>query len=113
VFLDASGELPLSRHELGRIVREAWVRWAELQPHPKESWLVPYHELPECDRDADDDIGEAVARAVMLAIAARNGSPAADDAANDKAKRADRIFEELKTLSTDDFLALFENKSRN
>lgn len=75
---DASGPLPIPLHDLGRIVREAWVRWARLQPSPKPSWLVPYDELCEADRDADDMIGESVARAVMLAIAAREGSPVND-----------------------------------
>lgn len=78
MILDASGELPMPRRELGRIVRESWVRWAEMQPNPKPSWLVPYDELCEADRDADDMIGESVARATLLALAAKNGSPAND-----------------------------------
>lgn len=78
MLLDASGELPISKSDLGRIVREAWVRWAQCQPDPKPSWLVPYDELCEADRDADDEIGMSVARMVALAIAARNGSPAHD-----------------------------------
>ena len=48
---------------LGRIVRETWVNWAKEQPdaggHP--SWLVPWDELPERDREVDRRIGSAVA----------------------------------------------------
>ena len=49
-----------SRDELGRVVREAWVRWAVSRPDPKPSWLVPWEELDEDDREADRQIGEAV-----------------------------------------------------
>jgi hypothetical protein len=48
------------RDTLGRIVREAWVRWARTQPNPKPSWLTSYDGLPEPDREADRQIGEAV-----------------------------------------------------
>lgn len=45
----------------GRIVREAWVRWARTQPNPKPSWLVPYDDLSEPDKEADRQIFEACA----------------------------------------------------
>ena len=61
----------MNRDELGRIVREAWVRWAETQFNPKASWLVPYHELSETDKEADRQIGEAVARWTLIGDAAR------------------------------------------
>jgi hypothetical protein len=48
------------RERLGRIVREAWVRWAKTRPDPKPSWLLSYDELSEPDREADCQIGEAV-----------------------------------------------------
>lgn len=48
------------RDRLGRIVREAWVKWARTQPKPKPSWLVPYDDLSEPDKEADRQIGEAV-----------------------------------------------------
>ena len=79
-YLDASGPLAINRDLLGLMVREAWVRWAKQQPNPKPSWLEPYECLPESDQEADRQIGEAVCRAAMLAIAARNGSPVNDDA---------------------------------
>lgn len=51
-----------NRDELGRKVREAWVRWALTQPDPKSSWLVDYDDLSECDKEADRQIGEAIAQ---------------------------------------------------
>jgi hypothetical protein len=47
---------------LGREVRAAWVKWAEQQPNPKPSWLVPYEELSEADKEADRCIGEWIWR---------------------------------------------------
>lgn len=47
------------RDDGGRVVREAWVRWALTQPNPKPSWLVPYDELSEADKEADRQIFEA------------------------------------------------------
>lgn len=49
------------RDALGRLVREAWVKWALTQTNPKPSWLVPYDELSEPDKEADRQIGEAIA----------------------------------------------------
>lgn len=67
----ASRPLPYGRDTLGRFVREAWVRWAETQPSPKPSWLVPYDELSEPDKEADRQIGEAIARWTLIGDAAR------------------------------------------
>lgn len=61
-----SPELPLERETLGRMVREAWVRWAQTQPAPKASWLVPYDELTEPDKEADRQIGEAIAKWTVI-----------------------------------------------
>jgi hypothetical protein len=55
----------IERDDLGRIVREAWVKWARTQPEAKPSWLIPYDGLPEADREADRQIGEAVADHVL------------------------------------------------
>ena len=40
----------------GRVVRDAWTAWAQQQPHPKPSWLLPYDALSEADREADRQI---------------------------------------------------------
>lgn len=56
---DGSGR----REALGRLVREAWVAWAREQPGPKPSWLVPWEDLDEGQREVDMRIGEAVAAA--------------------------------------------------
>jgi hypothetical protein len=50
----------IGRDDLGRTVRDAWVRWAEIQPHPNLSWLIPYDHLDESHKEADRQIGEAV-----------------------------------------------------
>lgn len=50
----------VGRDLFGRLVREAWVRWAQTQPDPKPSWLVPYDELSEPDKEADRQIGETM-----------------------------------------------------
>jgi len=55
----------INREFLGRVVREAWVKWAQQQPNPKPSWLVPYDELSEPDKEADRQIGEAVTQWVL------------------------------------------------
>lgn len=68
---DGGRPLPFDRDQLGRFVREAWVRWAQTQPNPKPSWLVSYDELDEPDKEADRQIGEAIARWTLIGDAAR------------------------------------------
>jgi hypothetical protein len=70
-LLDGSRPLPIDRETLGRMVREAWVRWALTQPSPKPSWLVPYDALDEPDKEADRQIGESVARFTLIHDAGR------------------------------------------
>jgi hypothetical protein len=65
--------LALTDDDLGTLVREAWVAWAKAQPDPKPSWLVPYHELPEPDRQADRHIGYTLKR-YILAILVMKGT---------------------------------------
>lgn len=71
LLCDANSPLPFSREELGRRVRETWVRWAKEQLNPKPSWLVPWGELSDPDKEVDRRIGEDVARWTMLGLAAR------------------------------------------
>ena len=80
--LDGNRPLPFDRDTAGRLVREAWIRWAETQPNPKPSWLVPYDELAEADKEADRQIGEAIARWTLIHDAA---ALAAADAAMEAA----------------------------
>ena len=62
---DAYGrEAAPDREALGRCVRAAWIRWAQTQPDPKPSWLVPWEELSESHKEADRQMGEAVVEAV-------------------------------------------------
>jgi hypothetical protein len=59
----------MDREALGRLVRETWVQWAREQPDPKPSWLVPWEQLDEGQREVDCRIGEAVAAAEREQIA--------------------------------------------
>lgn len=45
---------------LGQLVRHVWVEWAKGQPNPRPSWLVPWEDLPEPDREVDRCIGAAL-----------------------------------------------------
>jgi len=42
---------------LGKEVRAVWIAWAKEQPHPKESWLTPWEELTEAEKEVDRRIG--------------------------------------------------------
>lgn len=48
------------REEGGKLVRAAWMEWAAQQPSPKESWLVPWEQLSEADKDADRHIWQRI-----------------------------------------------------
>lgn len=51
---------PPTRDELGEMVRDVWIQWAKEQDNPKPSWLVPYSDLSEPDKEADRLIGETL-----------------------------------------------------
>lgn len=53
--------MPDDREPLGRIVRETWVAWAREQYRPKPSWLLPWEELDNGQREVDMRIASAVA----------------------------------------------------
>lgn len=48
------------REFLGRVVRMEWMAWAQEQPVKKPSWLVPWDEMSEADREVDRRIGERI-----------------------------------------------------
>lgn len=79
VSVMASGEpvpagLRVDREALGRRVREVWIEWAREQPSPKGSWLLPWENLAEPDREVDRRIGEALV-AVGVAAASVPAGP--------------------------------------
>jgi hypothetical protein len=88
--LDGNRPLPFDRDQLGRFVREAWVRWALTQTSPKPSWLVPYDNLSEPDKEADRQIGEAIARWTLV-------GDAASQAFNDRSDKLDRAARAVET----------------
>lgn len=65
---DGGQAAPISREELGRLVRETWVAWAAEQPNPKPSWLTGWEQLDHGQREVDMRIGEAIAKAVMTPV---------------------------------------------
>lgn len=48
------------RERLGKRVREIWILWAKEQPNPKPSWIIPWEELSEPDKEVDRRIGAAI-----------------------------------------------------
>ena len=61
------------REPLGRLVRETWVAWACEQRDRKLSWLVPWDNLDDGQREVDMRIGEAVANYALTENAATYG----------------------------------------
>lgn len=45
------------REYLGRLVRAVWVKWASEQTNAKPSWLAPWSELSDPDKEVDRRIG--------------------------------------------------------
>lgn len=66
----STASYPIDREFLGRLVRQAWVAWAQDQPDAKAHWLVTWHGLDERMREVDRRIGEQVA-SVSIAIMER------------------------------------------
>ena len=54
---------PADRDRLGRVVRKARAAWVEQQGF-SSTWVIPWNEMAEIDREADRRIAEAVARVV-------------------------------------------------
>jgi len=58
----------LDREQVGRLVRQTWVRWASEQRRPKKSWLAGWDQLDQGQREVDMRIGEAVASLVRARV---------------------------------------------
>jgi hypothetical protein len=69
----------------GQLVRAAWIAWVQTQPDPKPSWLVPWEELSEPDKEADRVIWETIARPYIKVI-------------RDKQESIDRLRERLEEI---------------
>lgn len=59
-----------TREDLGRLVRKVWIEWAREQPTPKPTWLAPWEELTEAEKDVDRRIGETL---FVLGMGAQHG----------------------------------------
>jgi hypothetical protein len=55
--MEAAG---VTREQLGQTVRRVWVGWAQDQRNPKESWLKPWAELTQDEKEADMRIGQVL-----------------------------------------------------
>ena len=54
--------MSVRREAAGRQVRLAWIAWARTQPDPKPSWLTPWEQLDEPDKEADRLIADRLFR---------------------------------------------------
>jgi hypothetical protein len=64
------------RELVGRLVRQVWVEWARERPDAKPSWLLPWEDLDDGQREVDMRIGAALFGAGRRAgIEARLGEP--------------------------------------
>jgi hypothetical protein len=81
VSIFVNGGVPIeatNREAMGRLVREVWVAFAEAQPNPKPSWLVPWDGLPEDQKEVDRRIGETLGTYTLcLAVTAASYMPKA------------------------------------
>ena len=48
------------RELVGRLVRQIWVEWAREQPDARPSWLLPWEELDDGQREVDMRIGDVL-----------------------------------------------------
>lgn len=55
-----TGDPQEPRELLGRRVRQVWLEWAREQPDPKPSWLLPWEDLDDGQKEADMRIGLAL-----------------------------------------------------
>ena len=84
-YQNGNRAVSVSREDLGRIVREVWVKYAESKPNPPAHHLTPWESLDYDNKEVDRLIGERVARIVLIADAASTvfTDPAAILAAHD------------------------------
>jgi len=51
--------------ELGKLVRSTWVNWAKSLPLAKQSWLTPWEELDDQQKEIDRLLGKTVWEAAL------------------------------------------------
>lgn len=68
VLRGSRAALESDRELLGMIVRDVWITWAQEQPVVKPSWLVPWDQLSEPDKEVDRRIGERLTLMVQIEL---------------------------------------------
>ncbi len=58
-----------NREDGGKLVRDAWISWAQRQEQPKPSWLVSWENLSESDKEADRCIWDEIVAPYTTVIA--------------------------------------------
>lgn len=61
-----AGDPEEPRELLGRLVRQVWIEWAREQDDPKPSWLLPWEDLDDGQKEVDMRIGEKLFKAGQL-----------------------------------------------
>lgn len=77
----------MTRDDLGRLVREAWVKYCIETGDTKPSHLTPYDELSEWDKEADRRIGEAVEKSILEHHKQLQENPVSEEAAKRRGGR--------------------------
>lgn len=85
--LNGNRELAFDREQLGQMVREIWIRWAQTQPNPKPHWLTPWENLNEPDKEVDRLIGEEMARWTIVGDSAMRSQMSEQALAPEKEKQ--------------------------
>ena len=63
-----TGDPAEPRELVGRLVRQVWIEWASEQDEPKPSWLLPWEDLDDGQREVDMRIGEKLYQAGIDAL---------------------------------------------
>ena len=85
--------IPCDPEEVGKLVREIWIKWAREQPVIKPSWTQPWEALSEPDREVDRRIGFELFR--MGYLAGRASRQARIDSHEAYIKKLDGLIEEV------------------
>jgi hypothetical protein len=94
----------------GKLVRTVWMNWGREQPDPKHSWLVPWEDLGDPQREVDMRIGDAVATAERQRIRlASRAQDVAQDLSNALTGHGSTKVDSDLAAASDETIALLES----